>query len=334
MQQATRNFKSKFQLFLGENRINGVIWLRSAGQTDANSASELGQETLNYTPCMVVPSPPSIIGWINTFRAILTNEKPLYFQFGSPANNCLVALLILFKKRVVAHYLDHIVGGYPRWARWLGLHMPIYYILRNCEILLVISEPMKQFVKFECGRNSNVWIKYRTKPDGPMVNVRNIEFTDRIVFVGAVNPKTNLNAIVDAAEILADNGMGLDAYTRPTTAAVLRRLTESKVTILPEIDQTKVIGVSSKYAAQLLPFNQDDASFNFYRMSTPSKIPNLLMAKRPLLYFGPKRFWLCDWLKTQPNLCYDFTNISSLHKVFYSHDEAKEYFRNFCKSSE
>jgi hypothetical protein len=47
-----------------------------------------------------------------------------------------------------------------------------------------------------------------------------------------------------------------------------------------------VVRVSSMYAAQLLPFNTDENSYEFFKYSTPSKIPNMILSRRPVVNTG------------------------------------------------
>lgn len=291
-----------------------VIWLMPRKQEMGNSASELARETLAGTKFEIVKIERNFLPSLMKAVAVKRSEGLVYFQFGSPVDNLLCALLVACHVPVVAHYLDQIAEGYPKWARRLQLDRPIYYILRNARVVFAISPAMKESLTKGIGRKGQTLVKFRASPDSPVISEdRTPEFPDTVVFTGNINPKTNLSALVEANRLLLEQGLKLAVYTRTNIPSLLDRLKEGGVEVLPPVPASKVVEESNRYAAQLLPFNNDAASMAFYHTSSPSKMPNLLMARRRIIYFGPTDFWLRGWLLDYPDIAMELYGTG--HKI-------------------
>ena len=280
----------------GETRIQ---WLVSRNQPTSNSATELGREVLagvRYDVRRFGRQPMSMVYHVLSSRKL--RELPIYYQFGTPAENLAVAILIRAGIPVVAHYLDRIADGYPPWARHARLHLPIEAILRNAALVLAISPIMRDHLKRHLRRSKPTLVNFKTIPDGPLATDTALQRKpDAVIFAGNVNRKTNLSSLLDAKRVLDQEGLGLVVHTRTNDETVLRVLRSADVFIAPTLDASDVIKTSARYLAQLLPFNTDSESQRFYTSSTPSKIPNLLMARRPILCVGPSDFWVYRWLR-------------------------------------
>jgi hypothetical protein len=317
------------------SRGKPILWLRGRTQRDENSASELGYEVLADKEFELVPTPVNPFRWMRLLYLAKVQDVQIYYQFADPISNLWVALAILMRVPVTCHYLDNIIGGYPPAARRFGLHIPIMAILKYSRNCVAVSKPMKALISAETGRSGPIAIRFRTKPDAAMQlgSDAPLTFPAGVCYFGAINRKTNLSAILEASELLQKSGLTLYVYTRTHDETVLSQLQNAPLQLLKEVAAKEVVALSRLYVAQLLPFNFDEASFAFYKTSTPSKIPNLLMARRPLIYFGPHSFWLFDWLSSQPGLMHELgSETFSFANLQYDLPEtvARSMYDDFC----
>lgn len=287
-----------------------VIWLQSRRQTPVNSASELGIEMLRNTDYEIYRFDRFAIVTAAKVYLACRRGAVIYFQFGTPLENLMVSCLIAARQTVVAHYLDQIAEGYPAWARTIGLKTIVYYILRKSRLVVAISPKMKLDLINRRARKGKIIVGFRTIPDsGPAESHLDAQFRNKVIFAGNINRKTNYSALINAAQELEKRKLKLVVHTRTTNKKMLNGLSAAGADVQQEISSSRIVHHSFRFRAQLLPFNKDARSKRFYRASMPSKLPNLFMARRKIIYYGPSDFWLRDWLADQPGLMIDLESI-------------------------
>lgn len=310
-----------------------IVWLLPKKQSMENSASELALETLAGTGFKIVKIKRPFLSAFLKAAAVRRTGGLVYYQFGSPFENLICAALVAARMPVAAHYLDQISEGYPKWAKKLQLHWPITYILKNARVVFAISPAMKQSLIEEFDRHRTTLVRFRSSSDSQAIEGnQRPEFADTVIFAGNINPKTNLTGLLEAKKKLAQKDLKLAVFTRTVIPSILARLKEGGIEILAPLPAEKIVEESYRYAAQLVAFNFDAGSAAFYKTSTPSKTPNLLMARRRIIYFGPKGYWFGEWLLQYPDLAIELDRLDTgaeLPKLCISSQRANDILADF-----
>ncbi|MCP5396149.1 MAG: hypothetical protein H6918_05355 [Sphingomonadaceae bacterium] len=312
---------------------NKILWVMSRRQRDVNSATELGRELLEEEDVEVFTFSGFPVFQIAALFSRARATRAIYYQFGTPIENIMIAFLVLLKRALIVHYLDNIMGGYPRWARIAQLHLPIAFLLRQASGVIAISPEMKKWIEETQGRKQGLFVYYRRSADAPPQSLtRPVDYPDTVVFAGNINPKTNLQAVIDAQRKLEALGFKLVVFSRTDDPNVLRELASAGIRLKATIPSCRIIEEIARYRAQLLPFNVDDKSYEFYKLSTPSKLPNMFFGARPIVIHGRKDYWLLKWLESFPDMVIDLNRIqavSDLPSIAGARDAAKAVLQEF-----
>jgi len=179
-------------------------------------------------------------------------------------------------------------------------------------------------------------VYYRILPDRSKNNLENIEvcFQSCFIYAGAINKKTNLEALENVIKVLNEYNYSLHIFTRGNMANNLVLIKSENVEIHPEALPSDIVEISKRYEGILLPFN--DNTQKFYRMSVPSKLPNVIMSKRPIIYYGPKSFWLYHWIRKHPKYFFSLNDYfkQKKHKLVYISNDAKDEIYASFKSEQ
>lgn len=278
------------------NLPNEILWLAPSNLKSKNSAAELAEE---YFKCKKfkakrISNGRFIISNLNFFAR---DKTIIYSQISNPLHNFLLLTYITFGIKIYVHYLDDIAAAYPRWAKYTGLGLLVMLVIRRCHVAIAISPAMKAHMCKKLKRKSRTIVFFRCSPNFGLPNCNHKQRNrNRVVFIGSINPKTNAKAILKAADLLNQNGFKLEIYARTIRGVAKSELENYGAIIHEECDPNDVVCLTSQYPAQLLPFNFDEQSKRFYRLSCPSKLPNMLAAQRKIIYFGPECFWLFKFL--------------------------------------
>lgn len=282
------------------------IWISHQNINNENSANELGVEYLSKTAFTHIKLKFSVLLMYKLFKEISYDKTVIYYQISNPILNLLVYLIVFKKKpKLVVHYLDNIIGGYSWFSKALKFDKIILKLLKNADKVLCISPEMQKYLSKTFNiKKSNMEVHFRIKPDKNEKYPSSLgKKNNHVIFCGAINKKTNFYSIINAAEKLHKKNIALDIYSRTSTKATISLVNQPNVNLFQKVEAKHVIDLQSKYAAILLPFNFDERSVNFYKFSLPSKLPNILLSRKKIVYYGPKSFWLYKWLNKFKGLC-------------------------------
>ena len=314
-----------------------IIWISHLDYDANNSAIELGKEFLEHKNYEFIKLNISLLKLFKLFNILKKRNEVFYYQISTPILNIFVLLLIFFTKRKVAvHYLDDISMGYPWWAKVIQLDKVIYCLLIKSNYSIFISKVMLRYFKKKLSLNNHLSVYYRILPDRSKNNLENIEvcFQSCFIYAGAINKKTNLEALENVIKVLNEYNYSLHIFTRGNMANNLVLIKSENVEIHPEALPSDIVEISKRYEGILLPFN--DNTQKFYRMSVPSKLPNVIMSKRPIIYYGPKSFWLYHWIRKHPKYFFSLNDYfkQKKHKLVYISDDAKDEIYASFKSEQ
>ena len=229
----------------------------------------------------------------------------IYYQLSDPLSIIMVYVLqIITGAQLVVHVLDNFIES-KKYKKYFGFpRAAAIYMMRRADQLLTISPAMKDEFGITYGLASRIAFRWQA------VSMRNTvrPSNGKLIFGGAINDKTNLEALTQFALRLAQcsDGRHLDVYARGGNRE-LRLL--PNVTLKPAVDEATFIDIAADYEAFLVPFNNDVESLSFYRDSCPSKASVLFATQIPILISGPEDFWFLKFLSS-----YEFAT-SSLDRL-------------------